>query len=68
MNSSELRRDVDRFLRQELGHIHVGVPGFRETYFGSMEGLEVAAQTVFRKCEEGDDPPYDSERMERLAS
>lgn len=45
-------------LKDELGHIYVGVPGFYEAYFGDVEELEVAAKAIFKKCIEGDAPLY----------
>lgn len=48
-------------LKQELGSIYVGVPGFYDTFFGGVEGLEAAGVTVFAKCQEGDNPLYSDE-------
>lgn len=57
-NSSEYRQDVDRVLKLELGSVYVGLPGFRETYFGGIAGLDAASRAVFRKCTEGDNPLF----------
>ena len=55
VDPSEHRRDVDGVLRRELGSLHVGVPRFREAYFGHVAGLEAAADAVFAKCTAGRD-------------
>ncbi|KAE8849627.1 hypothetical protein PTNB73_01362 [Pyrenophora teres f. teres] len=61
-NSTEHRKHVDDVLKEELGHIYVGIPGFFDAVFGDVPGLRPAAQAVFDKCKEGDSPLY------RLAS
>ncbi|PVH91134.1 hypothetical protein DM02DRAFT_664311 [Periconia macrospinosa] len=61
VNSSEHRRHVDGVLKEELGQLYVGVPGFFEAYFGSVAGLQLIAQSVFDKCKEGDSPLYREE-------
>lgn len=58
-NSSEYRLDVDRVLKLELGPLYVGLPHFRETYFGRVAGLETAAEAVFEKCMGGSSPLFD---------
>ncbi|KAJ2898011.1 hypothetical protein MKZ38_004229 [Zalerion maritima] len=60
-NSSEHRKYVDDVLKEELGPMYVGVPGFFETYFGEVSGLEPAAKAVFEKCKKGDTPLYQEE-------
>ena len=60
-NSTEHRKYVDGVLRDELGHLYVGVPGFFEAYLGSVAGLQPAARAVFDKCKEGDSPLYREE-------
>lgn len=45
-------------LKEELGSIYIGVHGFYEAYFGSIEGLEEAGTAVFRKCQEGISPLF----------
>ena len=55
-NSSEHRKYVDDVLKEELGFLYVGVPGFSEAFFGKVAGLGPAAQVVFEKCKEGDNP------------
>jgi hypothetical protein len=57
-NSTEHRRHVDDVLKEELGHLYVGVPGFFEAFFEGVPGLRLAAQAVFDKCKEGDSPLY----------
>ncbi|PZC89281.1 hypothetical protein A1F95_10409 [Pyrenophora tritici-repentis] len=61
-NSKEHRKHVDDVLREELGHLYVGIPGFFDAFFGDVPGLRPAAQAVFDKCQGGDSPLY------RLAS
>jgi hypothetical protein len=57
-NSSEHRKYVDDVLKEELGPIHVGVPGFFDAHFGQIAGLEPAAKSVFEKCKDGDEALY----------
>jgi hypothetical protein len=57
-NSTEHRKHVDDVLKEELGHLYVGIPGFFEAFFGDVLGLRPAAQAVFNKCKEGDSPLY----------
>jgi hypothetical protein len=54
-NSSEYRQDVDRVLKSELGPLYVGLPHFRSTFFGGIEGLQSASDAVFKRCIEGSD-------------
>ncbi|KAF2184562.1 hypothetical protein K469DRAFT_780973 [Zopfia rhizophila CBS 207.26] len=61
INSTEHRIYVDDVLTEELGPLYVGIPGFFEDFFGEVEGLELAAQALFEKCKEGDNPPYQEE-------
>ncbi|KAF2844181.1 hypothetical protein T440DRAFT_523703 [Plenodomus tracheiphilus IPT5] len=61
-NSTEHRKHVDDVLKEELGDLYVGVPGFSDAFFRDVAGLRPAAQAVFDKCQEGDSPLY------RLAS
>jgi hypothetical protein len=49
-NSSEYRKHVDDVLKEELGPMHVGIPGFFEAKFGGVTGLEPTAKAVFKKC------------------
>lgn len=60
-NSSEHRKYVDDVMKEELGPLYVGVPGFYEAFFGGVPGLESAARAVFKKCKEGDNPQYSEE-------
>ncbi|KAK7420129.1 hypothetical protein QQZ08_010543 [Neonectria magnoliae] len=57
-NSSEYRKDVDRVLRDELGAMYVGLPGFHKAFFGRVAGLETASEAVFKKCMEGSEPLF----------
>ncbi|KAF2259124.1 hypothetical protein CC78DRAFT_586283 [Lojkania enalia] len=57
-NSTKNRKYVDGVLKEELGQLYVGVPGFFDAYFGSVAGLRLVAQAVFDKCKEGDNPLY----------
>ncbi|KAF1359118.1 hypothetical protein EJ07DRAFT_120978 [Lizonia empirigonia] len=61
VNSNEHRKYVDDVLKEELGAMYVGVPGFEEAFFGNVASLEPAAQAVFEKCKEGDNPLYREE-------
>ena len=45
-------------LKEELGHLYVGIPGFFEAFFRDVPGLKLAAQAVFDKCKEGDNQFY----------
>lgn len=60
-NSTKHRKYVDEVLKEELGPIYVGVPGFFEAFFGKVPGRGPAAQVVFEKCKEGDKPLYGEE-------
>ncbi|KAL8410360.1 hypothetical protein RB596_000174 [Gaeumannomyces avenae] len=53
-NSSEYRQDVDRVLRSELGPLYVGLPRFRETFFGRVAGLNAASKAVLKNAKESD--------------
>lgn len=52
---------VDDVLKEELGHMYIGIPGFFEAFFREVAGLKQAAQAVFEKCKEGDNPLYREE-------
>ena len=60
-NSTEHRRYVDDVLKEELGHMYVGVPGFFDAFFGEVANLGPAAQAVFDKCKEGGTTLYQEE-------
>ncbi|PVH98640.1 hypothetical protein DM02DRAFT_681826 [Periconia macrospinosa] len=60
-NSTEHRKYVDGVLKEELGQLYVGVPGFFDAYFGSVPGLKSVAQAVFDKCKEGNNPLFQEE-------
>jgi hypothetical protein len=57
-NSTEHRKHVDNVLKEELGHLHVGIPGFFKAFFEAVPGLTPAVEAVFDKCQEGDSPLY----------
>ena len=48
-------------LKEELGHLYVGIPGFAEAFFGDVPGLRPAAVAVFDKCKEGESPLFRAE-------
>ena len=50
---------MDRVLKLELGPLYVGLPRFRETYFGRVAGLQTAAEAVFKECMGGSSPLFD---------
>ncbi|MCJ1341948.1 hypothetical protein MMC31_000126 [Peltigera leucophlebia] len=52
-SSTERRNHVDDVLKEELGPIYVGTPGFSKAFFGKVGGLGPAAQAMFEKCKEG---------------
>ncbi|KAH6607062.1 hypothetical protein Trco_003375 [Trichoderma cornu-damae] len=58
MKSSGFRRQADQVLKTQLGTPTIDIPKFRETLFASVPGLEAAADAVFRKCSEGDEPLF----------
>ncbi|KAF1362355.1 hypothetical protein EJ07DRAFT_163618 [Lizonia empirigonia] len=60
-HSTEHRKYVDDVLKEELGHMFVGIPGFFDAFFGEVADLGPAAQAVFDKCKEGDTPLYQEE-------
>ncbi|KAK2761092.1 hypothetical protein CKAH01_16387 [Colletotrichum kahawae] len=57
-NSSEHRRYVDNVLKEELGTMYVGLPGFRDAYFRGVVGLEAASEEFFDQCLYGSDPYF----------
>ncbi|KAL5411209.1 hypothetical protein PMIN04_010331 [Paraphaeosphaeria minitans] len=60
-NSSEYRKHMDGVLKEELGPLYVGVPGFSEAFLGRVRNLESASKAVFEKCKVGDAPLYRDE-------
>ncbi|KAF2621537.1 hypothetical protein BU25DRAFT_426436 [Macroventuria anomochaeta] len=60
-NSTEHRKYVEDVLKEELGQMHVGVPGFFDAFFGGVAGLDTVAQAVFDRCKDGDTPLYQEE-------
>ncbi|KAI9856816.1 MAG: hypothetical protein M1813_008753 [Trichoglossum hirsutum] len=58
-NTSEYRKYFDGALKDELNSsLYVDVPGFYDTFFGEVTGLQSLAEVVFKKCQEGEDPLY----------
>ena len=60
-NSNEHRKYVDDVLKDELGAMYVGVPGFFKAFFGNVASLEPAAQAILVKCKEINNPLYEEE-------
>jgi len=60
-NSTEYRKHIDLVLKEELGYMYTGVPGYFEAFFEIVPGLRPAAQAVFDKCKEGESPLYQVE-------
>lgn len=58
VNTSEHRKHVDNVLKEELGSLYVGVPGFYEAFFGGIVGLEAVAEAAFKRCKGGNNPLY----------
>lgn len=58
VNSSEQRKYTDAVLRQELGSIYIGVPGFFDAFFHNVDGLEETAGIILQRCKHGDDALY----------
>ncbi|KAK9443980.1 serine/threonine-protein kinase Sgk2 [Metarhizium brunneum] len=58
VNSSELRTDVDKVLKQELGPLYVGIPNLHDTIFEGIPGLGTASKTAFGECIKGDNPLF----------
>ena len=58
VNSTEHRKYVDDVLKEELGPMYVGIPGFFGAFFGEVVGLQTAAQAVSKRCCEGANPLY----------
>jgi len=62
VNSSESRVFFDKELKMELDtSLYIGVPGFEEAFFGGVLNLQSIAKTVYKKCQEGDDPLFNKE-------
>ncbi|GJC89526.1 hypothetical protein ColLi_12364 [Colletotrichum liriopes] len=58
VNSSEHRKYVDGILKQELGAVSVGVPGFQDAYFHRVAGLQAASLDFFDLSQQGNDPLF----------
>jgi hypothetical protein len=52
VNSSEQRKHIYAVLKEELGPTYIGVQGFYEADFRSIEGLEPSSATLFQRCQE----------------
>lgn len=49
---------MDDLLKEEMGPLYVGIPGFYETFYGKIPDLEENAVAMFDKCQEADVPLY----------
>ncbi|EGR46861.1 uncharacterized protein TRIREDRAFT_122898 [Trichoderma reesei QM6a] len=58
VNSSESRSHMDTLLREELGAMYVGLPRFRDTFFGGVADLQTVSEAVFEECVGGDSPLF----------
>ncbi|EDN03054.1 predicted protein [Histoplasma mississippiense (nom. inval.)] len=58
VNSTEYQKHVDFVLKEELGEIHVDIPGFFDAYFGNIPQLTATSQAVLEGCKRGDNPLY----------
>ena len=58
VNSAEHHRNMDMVIKEELGNMHVGVPGFYNRFFGCVAGLEEASEIRYKKCTEGSSPRF----------
>lgn len=58
VNSSEQRQHMDDLLKEEMGPLYIGIPGFYEAFYGKISRLEENAGAVLQKCQEGDVPLY----------
>lgn len=57
-NSGEHRKYIDGVLKEELGHLYVGLPGFVEAFLEGIPDLKSVSQAVLRQCKERDAPLY----------
>ncbi|KKZ65096.1 hypothetical protein EMCG_01336 [[Emmonsia] crescens] len=60
-NSTEYRKYIDNVLKEELGELHVDIPGFFDAYFKDIPHLDAAARAIFNKCKDVSNPLYDEE-------
>ncbi|OAP55710.1 hypothetical protein AYL99_09862 [Fonsecaea erecta] len=58
VNSSEQRQYMDGLLKEEMGPLYIGIPGFHDVFAGKIPCLEENAAAVFKKCQEGGVPLY----------
>jgi hypothetical protein len=49
---------VDGILKEELGHLYVGIPEFWDKYFGGVDELETASEDFFKQCLSGPSPMF----------
>jgi hypothetical protein len=61
VNSSEHRSNFDGILKEELGPVYIGIPGFHDALFGQIKGLHDTAAAVFARCKEGPHPQFTKE-------
>ncbi|OJD26326.1 hypothetical protein ACJ73_02299 [Blastomyces percursus] len=61
VNSTEYPKHVDIVLKEELGEIHVDLPGFFDAYFGDIPQLTAVSQAVVEGCKRGNSPLYSEE-------
>ncbi|KGQ01016.1 hypothetical protein PAAG_12328 [Paracoccidioides lutzii Pb01] len=52
---------IDPTDAEELGEIHVDLPGFVDAYFGDIPQLTAVSQAVLEDCKQGDSPLYSEE-------
>lgn len=57
-NSAEYRQDIDKVLKEELGPLYVGLPGFCAAFFGGVADLVTTSEAVFQRCRDGGDPLF----------
>ena len=41
---------MDNVLKEELGSMYVGIPGFHERFFGGIAELDTVSELVFKRC------------------
>ena len=49
---------MDMVIKEQLGNMHVGVPGFYNRFLGCVAGLEEAFEIIYKKCTEGSSPRF----------
>lgn len=61
VSSTEYRTYVDIVLKEELGELHVNIPGFFDAYFGDIPQLNAVSQAVLEGRKKADSPLYNEE-------